>query len=212
MNKTRLCIRLIGIIVIIESFFLFFNKANAQVSFLGGANYCYVRNNHLLENQEPVFAHHLGVAVRLYPFKNLPNLSVQNELLFNRKGYKQFLDQKYLYQFNYISFPILLFYSPVKYFSLNGGVEISGLLYTNLKKGTETYNNKDAGIVLGFSCFDNQMLSIYSRVTYGLVPMLDYYSFDKLGNFTGKIHDLKNISLSIGIKLNFYNEQIHLHK
>lgn len=199
--------------IILAGLLLFiFTRAISQISIVGGPNYCTVRNNHVLKNEEAVFALHFGAAIRYYPFKNTPKISVQNEILFNRKGYQQNLDKNYVFQFNYVSLPIILNYAPVNYFSVNTGVEISGLLSTNIEQGTKTYNSSDFGIIFGMSCFEGKRVSLYSRITYGLIPMLDYESFDKLGNFTGKIHDLKNTSISIGLKISIYNEEIHLYK
>jgi hypothetical protein len=189
-----------------------FTTTMAQFSILGGGNICEVRNNNLLENQKPILKSHYGLSVRYYPFKRLPKFSVQNEILINKKGYKQELGRTYLFHFTYLSIPILLNYTPVKNLSINAGIEASKLLYTSVKQGRKTYNNSDFGIVLGVNGFDQKRINIYSRLTYGITPMIDYYSFDKLGNFVGKIHDLKNICISIGLKYNLYNEEIHLFK
>lgn len=187
------------------------NKSFAQVSLMGGANYCNVRDNNLLANKKGIGAFQGGAAIRVYPFKNLPNLSLENELLINRKGYQQDLDKNYTFYFDYFSWPLLVCYSPVRNFTVSAGVELSQLLFTNFKKGTSTYHDFDAGLVLGFSCFDEKWISLYSRMTYGLVPMLNYYSFDEMGNFTGEIHDLKNLCFSVGLKINLYHEKIHLY-
>jgi len=182
-------------------------KASAQISIMGGVNYSNVRNNHLLENEKAVFTGHYGISFRYYPIKNWSKFSIQNELMFNRKGYQQHLDKTYEFRFNYVSLPVLLSYAPEKYVTINSGIEYSRLISTSVEDGTHTYNRNDVGLILGLTFFDKRRLSIYSRVIYGLVPMLDYYTFDKLGNFTGKIHDLKNTCLSVGIKLNIYQDE-----
>lgn len=184
----------------------------SQHAIMGGVNYSYVRNNELLKNQVPIFTYHFGSSFRCYPFKNSPSFSVQSELLLSQKGYNQKLDSNYRIRFNYLSWTMLLNYSPVKNFSINSGTEISGLLSTNVKQGNHTYNNCDVGLVLGIGCFENHRVSLYARAIYGLSPTLNYYSFDKLGNFTKDIHDLKNMTISAGIKINLYNEKIYLFK
>jgi hypothetical protein len=69
------------------------------------------------------------------------------------------------------------------------------------------------GLVMGIFCFGEKPISCYSRISYGLLPMLDYHEFDELGNFINNIHDLKNISITIGIKANIIeNEKIRLFK
>jgi hypothetical protein len=96
--------------------------------------------------------------------------------------------------------------------AIHTGIELSTLITTNIEKGKETYKNFDLGLVFGLSCFNKKRISCFTRISYGLVPMLDYYEIDDLGNFSEEIHDLKNICLSIGFKINIYNEKIHLYK
>ncbi len=191
---------------------LVYNNATSQISIKDGMNCCNVRNNQLLQNQQPLFTFHTGFSARFYPFRNMPNLSIQHELLFNRKGYRQNLDKHYIFQFSYVSFPTLLCYTPVEFLSISAGVEFSRLLSTNIREGTETYNRHDIGVILDISYFDNRRIGIYTRITYGLVPMLDYYAFDELGNFTDEIHDLKNICLSVGIIMKIHHAKIPLYK
>ncbi|HEX3009280.1 MAG TPA: outer membrane beta-barrel protein [Bacteroidales bacterium] len=202
---------LIGLLLLTGLFVISLNNLAAQVSIMGGGNYCDIRHNHILEGEKAIITYHFGVSVCYYPIKSLPDFAIQNELLFNRKGYKQDPDKSYLFHFNYISFPVLLKYSLFENLSIQAGVEVSQLFYTNIKQGTKTYNNTDIGIILGFGCFETKTVNFYSRFTYGLLPMIDYYSFDKIGNFTGKVHDLKNICMSVGLKINIYNEKIRLY-
>jgi hypothetical protein len=111
-----------------------------------------------------------------------------------------------------LSSPVLINYSLSPQISIQAGVGLSTLISTNIEQGIKTYNDFDLGLALGASCFSNKRISCYSRLTYGLLPMLDYYEIDELGNFKNQIHDLKNICLSIGIKVNLYNEKIRFHK
>lgn len=186
--------------------------SKAQFAFVGGLNYSNERNNNLLENQKPIISYHFGACFRFYPIKKLKTISLQNELIFNQKGYKQVLDRTYTFLFSYISMPVLINYALTENFSINTGIEFGGLLSSNIKRRTETYNDFDIGLILGFTCFEKSNVNFYSRVTYGLLPILDYYAIDKLGNFTGEIHDLKNICLSVGMKIKLYNEKKRLNK
>ena len=203
---------MIRLLFLLGIIFLFSENAVSQIAIMGGANYSYVRNNDLLKNQVPIIAFHLGSSYRCYPFKNLHSLSVQGEFLFSQKGYDQKLDKNYLVRFDYLSWTMLFNYSPVKNFSINAGTEISGLVGANVIQGTETYNNTDVGLVLGIGCLENHRVSLYARAIYGISPILNYYIFDKLGNFTGETHDLKNMTISVGIKINLYNEKIYWFK
>ena len=192
--------------------FIFAAPASAQVTFIGGLNYSYLRNNNLLENQKPILSYHFGGSVRYYPLKRYPKISLQNELIFNTKGYRQYLDREYTFRFNYISLPILINYALTEDVSVHTGVEFSGVVSSNIKRYRETYNEPDIGIVLGFSCFERSEISFFSRMTYGLLPILDYDAMDRVGNFTGKIHDLKNMCLSVGMKIKMSNEKIRIFK
>jgi len=175
---------------------------------MGGMNLSNVMDNHLLDNHEFNLLCHTGASVRVYPFKNTPKFSFETEFLLNVKGYKQHFDSTYIFRSLYCSVPLLARYSLAKNITIDAGVELSRLFSTNIKQGKKTYNNLDIGIILGFTFFENRMINMYSRVTYGLLPMLDYYSFDKLGNFTGNIHDIRNLNISLGIKINSSNEKI----
>ena len=203
---------MIRLLLLLGMAFLFSEKAMSQHAVMGGVNFSYVRNSDVLKNQVPIIANHFGSSIRCYPFKKLHSLSVQSELLFSQKGYAQKLDEYYPVRFNYLSCTMLLNYSPVDNFSINTGAEVSGLLSTNVVGGMRTYNKSDIGLVLGIGCLENHRISLYARAIYGLIPTLNYYSFDKLGNFTGDIHDLNNMTISAGIKINLYNEKIYLFK
>lgn len=194
-------------------FAMFFSaESNAQVAYHGSVSYTNVRSNSSLKNKEPRLGYNLGLAIQYYPIKKFKNISVINELNFNRKGYQQDFEKNYRFEFYYLSFPVLVNYSLSDNIAVHTGVELSTLVATNVEYGRETYNNFDLGLVFGFSFLTKKRISCYSRLTYGVVPMLDYYEIDELGNFKGKIHDLKNICLSIGIKFNIYNEKIRLYK
>lgn len=180
----------------------------AQPSFMNGVSFSSVMNDHLLEDTEFKLNYQLGFSIRFYPFKNLPDLSLETEFFYNNKGYRQQLDSTYKFRFSYFSVPVLVRYCVVKDVTVEAGVELSKLFSSNIRKWESTYNDFDTGLILGLTFFEKRMISVYSRVTYGLIPMLDYYSFDKLGNFTGEIHDLRNLNLSLGIKIDLYHEKI----
>ncbi|RUT73431.1 outer membrane beta-barrel protein [Ancylomarina longa] len=215
MSKPKINTHLLPLVfqtVFIISLVLIFGiKSNAQIAITAGGNYSNIRSNLSLENTKPITGYNFGISVQYYPFKQIENVSFINELNFSQKGYQQDLGENFTFRFNYLAVPVLINYSPLKHFSVQGGVEMSKLISTNVEQGKKTYNHFDLGLVLGLSAFAGRSVSFYSRVTYGLTPMLDYYAIDEMGNFTGEIHDLKNICLSIGIKFAISNEKIHFH-
>ncbi len=187
-------------------------KAGAQVAIVSGANVSTVRNQITLENKQPIGGYHSGFSVQYYPFKQFQNISIINGVELSRKGYRQDFGENYDSKFTYWAFPLLLNYSLSNQFALQAGVELSTLSFTNIEQGLKTYNHFDTGLALGVSCFSNKRVSCYAKCVYGLLPMLDYYEIDELGNFTREIRDLKNLSLSVGIKINLYNEKIRFYK
>lgn len=185
--------------------------SEAQVFIMGGGNVCNVSSDVTLQNKSSIWGYYWGAGVQYYPFKK-DKFSIINELLFSRKGYQQDLDKNYKFEFNYLSMPILMNYSVNQYLCLQGGVELSQLVNVNVAKGMDTYNHFDAGLVFGLSGFDNQRVSFYMRMTYGVTPILDYVSIDEIGNFNGNIKDLHNVCFSFGIKFNMYNKKIYFQK
>lgn len=208
-NNSRLFFQIVTILCLT---FFCHEKSKAQIAFVAGGNYSTIRDNISLENKKPIFGYNLGMSVQYYPFNKYQKISLLNELVFVQKGYQQDFEENYSFRFNYLSLPVLINYSLSTQISIQAGVELSTLISTNIEQGTKTYNNFDTGLALGINCFGNKRISCYSRFTYGLLPMLDYYEIDELGNFKNEIHDLKNISLSVGIKVNVYNEKIQFHK
>ena len=211
-KSVRLLTILFQLFIFIALVLFFKVEAKAQMAIHGSANYSNVRNDVSLKNKEPGLGYNLGLLFQYYPIKKFKNISVINEVNYSRKGYQQDFEKNYRFKFNYLSFPVLVNYSLSDQFSIYTGVELSELISTNIEKGRETYNEFDLGLVFGLSWLNKKRISCYSRITYGMIPMLDYYEIDELGNFNREIHDLKNVCLSIGIKFNFYNEKILLYK
>jgi hypothetical protein len=187
-------------------------KSVAQIAFKVGGNYSTVRNEISLKNIKPIFVSELGASIQYYPFKDYKKWSLINEFCFSQKGYQQNLSRDYTFRFDYCTFPVLINYAPVKQLSLYTGVELSTLLSTNVRGGMETYNHFDTGLVLGLSIHEGKVFSFYLRGIYGLLPLLDYYKIDEIGNFTGEIHDLKNVCLSLGVKINVFNEKFRSYR
>lgn len=178
----------------------------AQVKLFAGVNYTGVRNS-VLENEEAIYSWHVGAGVNLAP-KKWDKFSIALNAMLSEKGYKQYADKWYDFDFYYLSFQPVIEFSPVKLLSFEAGVDLSALVDTSVREGLSTYNNFDCGLIFGFTVFNDKRVALYSRVIYGLIPMLSYDRIDALGNFTGEINDLKNTSLLLGIRVNVYHEKI----
>lgn len=182
------------------------NTTYAQVKVFTGISYTGVRNN-VLEDEEAIYSWYAGGGISLTP-QGWNKFSIGLNGMLSRKGYKQYADTWYTFYFHYVSFQPVIEYSPAGLFSLEAGVDVSALVYTNVKSGMATYNHFDCGLIFGFTVFNNKRIAFYSRFIYGLVPMLTYDKIDAMGNFTGEINDLKNTSLLFGIRVNIYHEKV----
>ncbi len=182
--------------------------SEAQFSLVVGGNYSGIRNNISIENKGSVFGYNFGLSAQFHPFTNFQRFSIISEVNFNQKGYRQDIEESYSFRFGYLSWPILGSYSLSKDLSICSGVELSELISTNVRQGLKTYNNFDFGLVFGIGYFEERRLSGFTRFTYGLTHMLDYYDIDEQGNFGNEIHDLKNVYLSLGIKFKLFDEKI----
>lgn len=189
-----------------------FRYADAQIAFMAGGNISTIGNKTEIENKEPLFNTQIGFSLQLYPLSKWQCISILAEPNITRKGYRQSLDKTYSFEFNYLSLPVLVNYSLSERISINSGLEFDNLFSTNIRQGMKTYNQFDMGLVAGINCHLFGRFSLYSRFAYGLVPLLDYYEIDELGNFKKEIHDLKNRCLTVGIKFNLSNEKIRLYK
>ena len=211
-NGDRNIQTIIKMVLLISLIFLFATNSSAQIAVFGGPNFCTVRSDVFLKNKEAIIGSNIGVSIQYHPIKRFEKLSLINELSISRKGYDQELGGTYSFRFDYFSLPILFNYKLLGPLSFQTGVELSSLISTSIRQGEKTYNNFDTGLAVGLSFQGGRIVSFYLRGVYGLLPMLDYYAFDELGNFTGEIHDLKNMCLSIGIKINVFNEKFQSYK
>ena len=187
-------------------------NANAQIAISAGGNFCSVREDIGLKNVKWNDGYFFGFSVQYYPFKKLEKLSLINEINYSQKGYRQDLDKEYSFRFNYVTFPVLANYSVHPNVSVQGGIELASLFSTNVEGGMSTYNHFDFGLVGGITCFDSKRIGAFARLSYGLLSDLEYHKIDEMGNFDGKIKDVKNICFTIGLKFKLHNEKIPSRK
>lgn len=195
-------------------FFFFINPARAQFGITLGGNISDVRHHHLLVNENgrdnnlPLIGSFMGLNFQFYPVKTMDKLSFSVDLLFNRKGYaQQFSDTTFIKRLNYLSFPIMFNYDISNIFSVCTGLELSGLMINPLNNSDKEYRDSDTGIVLGANYHFSKQWNIFTRLNYGLNPILNYYKIDSMGNIT-LAKDIRNINLMIGLKINIVYEKI----
>lgn len=178
--------------------------SQAQFSMMTGANFNKVRSSYL-KNDRAALGFHAGLSVAYHPFKTAKVVYFEHELLFNYKGYRQDLDKMYDVYYGYISGSFLVKVKTGKFIHLRSGVELGQMIYASVEDRYDTFNKTDLGIVLGASFLESNPFNFYIRGSLGLLPMLDYWDIDKEGAFHGAIHDIRNTTLSIGVKYNFIN-------
>lgn len=189
---------------ILLGFLLFAISTNslAQVYFFSGMNQCRVRNE-ILSNESPMYGLHIGGGINLFLKEEESKFFIKGETVFIKKGYDQELrGEKFHLRFNYWSLQGSVNYLLTPSISLQTGVDFAILFNANLKRWQETYSLYDIGLVGGVGFFENRRFNLYTRVIYGLTPMLKYHNIDSMGNFHGELKDLRNLSILMGIRFN----------
>lgn len=174
-------------------------QAVSQFYFDAGINGCYIRDNNLLEGERPAVRFTSGFSVRLPVFKEENRWALESGLRLDFKGYKQELGVSYNFIFTYLTAPIAFSFEVSKKFRIGAGSDFSKLISTNVRQGLKTYNHADVGLATDLWYVADNSVLLQLHFSYGITPVLDYYSFDNLGNITGEIHGLKNTVLSFRI-------------
>lgn len=202
--------RLVVLIIVFVLLMSSHNEANAQFAFTGGVNYSFLRTEDIIRNKEkePITSWNVGAYLIWYPISGNDRFSLKNEGYFYTAGYNQQLDNLYRIRFTYFNASVQANYSLHKFISVQTGIYIGGLVKTTPKNILETYNEFDFGFVAGISFFENKRVGVFTRFTYGVMPILTYPKMDEFGNFLGEIKGLKNTNLCLGTFINLYNEKI----
>ncbi|MEO8471914.1 MAG: hypothetical protein ABI477_06960 [Chryseolinea sp.] len=184
--------------------------ADAQIYVFVGGHENYVRNK-VLANESPLTSWHIGGGVRLIFSESKPRTVFNAEYAFVKKGYYQTLGgTKSSFNFNYLTYQATVGQQLFPYLSVKGGFNFAILIDSNLKKWYQTYRMVDFGLVGGLDFLENKRVGFYTRVVYGLIPMLKYDNIDALGNFNGTIRDLRNTSFMVGLRVKVYEKELRL--
>ncbi len=187
------------------------SSAFAQLYVFSGVHKSYVRNE-VLTNASPIYSWHVGVGVNAYRNPNFKKMAINTEFTLIQKGYNQHLgNEKFEFRFTYLTLQPTIEYKAFPFLCVKGGVNLAFLLETNKTEGKQTYEIIDFGLVGSLGFFENKRISFYTQVVYGVSPMLKYYNIDAMGNFNGKIKDLKNTCFMVGLRFNI-NEKASIFK
>lgn len=173
---------------------------SAQASLMGGVSYSTVRSQYLVGKKQGAVCWQAGFAF-LYRFDSTARFGLKGEFIIEKKGYRQIIDKRYDFGFDYMSLPVLLNFTPNENYSLSGGLSFGRLFGTSVRQGLDTYRLYELGFVVEVNLFEKNRFGIYTRMNQDLTPMIHYYSLDELGNITGTIRDLKITDVVLGLRI-----------
>lgn len=186
-----------------------FSQIYGQVGLMMGPNYSNVRHNGILENARGKLNFHYGVNLAFNPFANTPELSFKTDLMVVTKGYQQnFSGEDFNLNLSFLSFAPMVRYELSQGFHFHTGIELNILAGSNVNEGLQTYRNSERAVFLGLDLFSDKYLSIFTRASFGLSPMLDYYDIHPIDGIQSQLKDIYSTTFLIGLQLNIYNEKI----
>jgi hypothetical protein len=181
----------------------------AQIGMMLGTNYSNIRHQDRLAGTRGKVGLNLGVNVEVVPIRSIPNLSLKTDFMIVPKGYNQILDDiKYRVNLQYFVFAPMIKYAFDKDFAVHSGVEFNGFIGSNVEGAEETYRKNEKAFFFGFDLLSSKRLSLYTRASFGLTPVLDYYEIDPIEGITGSFSDLYTTTIMLGLQLNIHHEKI----
>jgi len=187
------------IILLVALWFLAQQKAFAQIEAVAGLNYSYAMNDGVLPNQEAIVTPMFGL-LKSFQLEDSSIHHLKTGILFIISGYNQdFEETTYSKRFKYLALPLLYKLQLTNAFSVEAGAQFRMMILRE-EEYKYNYRREDIAAVFGFNLFEGNMLSIYANASYGILPMVSYQRVDEIGNFNGKIEDVHNTMVSLGIK------------
>lgn len=156
-----------------------------------------------------MYSPHLSLGLKLSLDSVGDRRSISIESAITRKGYTQELGgEKFEIDFTYFNVQATYNYSIVPAVALKGGLNFAFMPDKAENPMKEAYRAVDIGLVATLSVFENKRLGFYTSCVYGLIPVLRYYNIDAVGNFNGKINDLRNTCFMVGLRYNLDERKI----
>ena len=191
------------------AFFGLVTESLAQIGMMLGTNYSNIRHQDRLEGTRGKVGLHLGFNIEVVPIRSIPNLSLKTDFMIVPKGYNQILDDiKYRVNLEYFVFAPMIKYAFDKDFAVHSGVEFNGFIGSNVEGAEETYRKNEKAFFFGFDILSSKRFSFYTRASFGLTPVLDYYEIDPIEGITGSFSDLYTTTIMIGLQINIHHEKI----
>lgn len=187
------------LILLVALWFLGHQKGFSQVEAVAGLNYSYAMNDGVLPNQKAIVTPTIGLLTS-FQLKDSSIQHLKTGVLFIVAGYNQdFEETTYSKRFKYLALPLLYKLQLTDAFSVEAGAQFR-MMVLREEEYKYNYRREDIAAVFGFNLFEGNMLSIYANASYGILPIVSYQRIDEIGNFNGKIEDVHNTMVSLGIK------------
>lgn len=181
--------------------------AKAQTYVYAGIHQNFVRTKRI-QHTTPLQSFHIGAAINVYN-KNDAKTFYTYDISFVEKGYNQTLDKNdFNLRFKYAATQVTVGYVVAPCIALKVGINWALLFHSNVYKWTKVYNPIDLGVVAGLNLFENKRIGLYMQAVHGILPMVMYYDIDPQGNFHGRLYDLRNTTVMVGIRIDVYAKKI----
>jgi hypothetical protein len=181
----------------------------AQVQIFGGVNYAFVRE-HSLPKTEPIWGGQWGFGITVYPNRAWQKFSITTNAVLATKGYEQHVRQTYRFELFYTGIQLLSNYRFNANVEVHSGIEFMNFQTSSVYNSDFNFRSDDIGIVTGLIIRPEKRLSIYAQGTLGLLPIIDYYDIDAAGNFNGRIRDVRNTCITVGLKFKIIKRKFYV--
>lgn len=196
------------IVLLVLSFTFLAVYSQAQIYAYAGAHRNFVRTKRI-QGAAPIQSLHFGAAVNVFLKDESKRHFITYDIGYIEKGYDQTLGQeKFVFRFQYITTQLTANYPLLSFLTIRGGINGAFLVYSNADKWMKKYSPIDIGFVAGLNLFENKRIGLYSQIVYGITPMINYYDIDAQGNFNGRLYELRNTSIMVGVKVDVYGDKV----
>lgn len=188
---------------------LLVHNSFAQTEIFGGANYAFVRE-HSLPQTQPIWASQWGFGFSVYPNREWPKFSITTNVVLATKGYEQHVRQTYRFELFYTGIQLLSNYRFNHKVDFQAGIEFMDFQTSSVYNSDTNFQSNDIGLVAGFIILPEKRLSFYAQGVLGLLPIIDYYEIDATGNFIGRIRDVRNTCITVGLKFKIIKRKFYV--
>lgn len=208
-DPTRMNFLLIPLFVIVTII------SAAQVHFMAGPCLSSVRTRDVSIDQASLFGATTSISAQMYPFKSLPEFSIEPGVYYARKGYTQTAGgENFVFRIPYVGYHLAITYNITNHWQASCG----GFINNHIERAEslifqkDRYADREAGLMFSVRRQLHDFIGIIVRYDHGLSPILDYHHIDSYGNILDSGSDFRLSVITIGIELStvhkllLYNE------